>query len=112
MNEKRVEERIQCDAIGCTESHPVDHDCLGEPGFAVGRWLGWVYLDLNRPDLCWRPLRFCSIECMIDYGEMTTRRSQLTPRRYKLDDLLQDTGPDDLSQQRAVRQIRANHPRP
>lgn len=54
---------IWCDAFGCQETHPLDHEMLGEPSFLTGRWLGWVYLDLNRPDLFDRILRFCSVSC-------------------------------------------------
>lgn len=56
---------IQCDALGCNESHPIDHDHIGEVGFDFGRWLGWIYVDLNRRDLFERPLRFCSIWCAV-----------------------------------------------
>lgn len=87
----RAEDRIRCDGLGCRETHPIDHECLGEPSFELGKWLGWVYLDLNRPDLVPRTLRFCSVDCMIDWAEHATRRSHLTPQRHPLDDLLAST---------------------
>lgn len=58
-----AEKKLYCDAYGCEECHPIDHEALGEPSFGTGRWLGWVYLDLNRPDLFPRELRFCSVRC-------------------------------------------------
>lgn len=66
LNNTRTAERsgiIRCDTFGCNETHPIDHEALGEPSFGTGRWLGWVYLDLNRPDLFERQLRFCSVNC-------------------------------------------------
>lgn len=54
---------LRCDAYGCEEKHPIDHEALGQESYETGRWLGWVYLDLNRPDLFPRPLRFCSVRC-------------------------------------------------
>lgn len=57
-------EWLRCDAGGCGEMHPRVHECLGEPSFGENRWLGWVYLDLNRPDLAHRELRFCGIKCL------------------------------------------------
>lgn len=60
----RVVERdgiVRCDAFGCEETHPLDHESLGEECFGTGRWLGWVYLDLNRPDLFERVFRFCCV---------------------------------------------------
>lgn len=53
-----------CDTFGCDEWHPIDHDMLGEPSFEFGRWLGWLYLDANRPDMFPRVFRFCSVSCM------------------------------------------------
>jgi hypothetical protein len=55
---------IACDALGCGESYPIDHDMLGDPGFAPGRWPGWLYLDINREDLFTREMRFCSVMCL------------------------------------------------
>lgn len=60
---------VHCDAFGCNETHPLEHDCLGEPCFGSGRWLGWVYLDPNRPDLFPRELRFCSVRCALWWME-------------------------------------------
>jgi hypothetical protein len=57
-------EMLHCDAFGCTETHPVEHDAMTEPGFRFGKWLGWLYLDINRPDLVDRQLRFCSVFCL------------------------------------------------
>lgn len=75
---------IHCDALGCRETHPVRHEDLGKPGFGIGRWLGWLYLDLNRPDLRDRPLRFCSTWCLRSWliliEENATPPSS-TPRR-------------------------------
>jgi hypothetical protein len=55
---------LRCDAFGCDEIHPLEHECLGDPGYGTGRWLGWLYLDLNRPDLFPVVLRFCSTFCL------------------------------------------------
>lgn len=55
---------LRCDNYGCNETHPLDHDCLGEPSFGTGRWLGWIYVDMNRPDLFERELRFCGTSCL------------------------------------------------
>jgi hypothetical protein len=48
---------IHCDAFGCTETHPIEHEAMTEPGFRFGKWLGWLYLDINRPDLMDRQQR-------------------------------------------------------
>lgn len=67
---------LRCDAFGCIERHPLDHDDIGDVCFGNGRWLGWVYLDLNRPDLWERPVRFCSVGCLqwwLDRESITRR---------------------------------------
>lgn len=56
--------RIACDAMGCDETYPLDHECVTEPGFRFGKWLGWLYLDINRPDLFTDQLAFCSPGCL------------------------------------------------
>lgn len=56
--------RIRCDAWGCDESYPLDHDCLGEVDFPPGRWPGWLYLTVQYAALNWRELRFCDARCM------------------------------------------------
>lgn len=61
---RSVTNTIRCDAFGCDETHPIDHDCVGQPGFALGKWCGWFYLDINRPDIINRTLRFCSFGCL------------------------------------------------
>lgn len=65
-------ERLNCDSLGCVESHPLDHELVGQPSFGTGRWLGWVYLDLNQPLLFQRPLRFCSVFCCARWLEMAS----------------------------------------
>lgn len=73
---------LRCDALGCNETHPLDHEMLGEPSFGTGRWLGWVYLDLNRPDLFPRELRFCSVRCCqwwLDREVVTRLHEPLSP---------------------------------
>lgn len=102
----RAEDRIRCDGFGCTESHPIDHPTVGKDGFGLGRWVGWVYLDLNRTDLFDRPLRFCTIACMTDWCEFATRRSHLTPQRHPFDDLLARTPVDEVDQQRRLTEVR------
>lgn len=59
-----TEELITCDNATCEESYPRFHEERG-PGFDNGKWLGWFYLDLNRPDLHNGPLRFCGFHCLI-----------------------------------------------
>ena len=54
---------VRCDGLGCAETYPRFHTETG-PGFDDGKWLGWVYLDLNRRDLTTRPLRFCGMRCL------------------------------------------------
>ncbi len=75
---------IRCDALWCDESHPLDHDWLGRPSFETGRWLGWVYLDVNRPDLIDRPLRFCCGECLVWWIDNQT---MLRPKRRQPSDM-------------------------
>lgn len=90
---------ITCDAMGCDESHPIDHPDLGEECFGTGRWLGWVYLDLNRPDLLPRPLRFCSVACCVWWLEresITNGRRPLSP----LDEAIRAPS-DELKRKRA-----------
>lgn len=58
---------LRCDNIGCNETHPIDHEDLGQPEFEFGRWMGWMYLDLNREDLFGRAFRFCSTLCLADW---------------------------------------------
>jgi hypothetical protein len=66
---------ITCDAFGCIEAHPYKHECLGEPRFELGKWPGWVYLDLNRPDIMDRTLRFCGLRCMLHWMLMNSQTS-------------------------------------
>lgn len=76
--------RVRCDAAGvggCEETHPLEHELLGDPSFGTGRWLGWVYLDINRPDLLDRELRFCSVGCCtwwLDRQILTAGRREKT----------------------------------
>lgn len=91
--------RILCDALGCEEAHPLDHEMLGEPSFTTGRWLGWVYLDLNRPDLFERVLRFCSVSCCqwwLEREVITRGRRPVTP----LDEALRRPS-DEVARRRA-----------
>ena len=59
-----LEGRVHCDGLGCDETYPVDHEYVGRTGFTDGKWLGWLYLDINRPDLIDRPLAFCRVDCL------------------------------------------------
>lgn len=71
------EEVIHCDAFGCEETYPVHHPQEIEEGFRFGKWLGWVYLDINRPDIIDRPFRFHDALCLrwwIERETMTNRR--------------------------------------
>lgn len=61
---------LRCDNLGCNEMYPLEHEDLGTPGFGTGRWLGWLYLDMNREDLFERDFRFCSTWCVIDWLPM------------------------------------------
>jgi hypothetical protein len=61
---KPREQLVHCDGVGCEETYPRFHDENG-PGFTDGKWLGWFYLDLNRPDLRTGPLRFCGMRCLL-----------------------------------------------
>lgn len=63
---------LRCDALGCNESHPIEHEMLGEESFGTGRWMGWLYLDLNRPDLFDREFRFCQVSCALWWLESNT----------------------------------------
>jgi hypothetical protein len=95
---------IRCDAMWCEESHPIDHECIGEPSFATGRWLGWVYLDLNRPDLFERELRFCSVRCAqwwLDREVVLRVPRDLSP----IDRALRSPA-DAVQRQAALRQLR------
>lgn len=65
---------VRCDMFGCYEWHPLDHESLGDESFGTGRWLGWLYLDLNRPDLYNRPMRFCSVQCCALWLERQAER--------------------------------------
>lgn len=67
---------VRCDAFGCRERHPLNHKEIGKPGFALGKWLGWVYLDINRPDLIDRPLRFCSVLCLEHWLRMNAEHER------------------------------------
>lgn len=69
---------IRCDALGCRETHPILHENVGEPGYELGRWLGWVYLNLNNENLVDRELRFCSAHCCLWWLEREIVRPQLT----------------------------------
>lgn len=82
-----TEARITCDAFGCGESHPVDFPERGEPGFEPGRWLGWLYLDLNLPHMFERELRFCDVACLVHWCDMY-RFKQV--REFPLDKLLKE----------------------
>jgi hypothetical protein len=94
-------EYLRCDGFGCNERHPLDHDCLGEPCFGTGRWLGWVYLDLNRPDLFPRELRFCGTQCLRDWLEREIQnRFDRIPVRTALDDALRAPH-DEIARKRA-----------
>ena len=76
-------EKIKCDAFGCNESHPLEHDAIGEPYFGIGKWLGWMYLDINRPDMFDRPLRFCSVACLLFWiGQNSKTESRIGPIEY------------------------------
>ena len=66
--------QVRCDALGCTETHPLDHEGLGEDSFGTGRWIGWIYLDLNRPDLWTRPMHFCCVQCCAWWLERQAER--------------------------------------
>lgn len=74
--------RVRCDALGCIETHPVEHEFEGQPGFTRGRWAGWVYLDINDPHLSMRPLRFCSYWCL-RYWLEDIEHAQRQRARYK-----------------------------
>lgn len=90
---------IRCDGFGCVETHPIDHELLGEPCFGTGRWIGWIYVDLNRPDLWDRELRFCGVRCLqwwLDKEIITWGRAPRTP----LDDALR-APKDELARARA-----------
>jgi hypothetical protein len=97
-------DRIRCDAFGCIESHPAIHDEMDEQGFEPGYWLGWLYLDLNRPDLSWRPLRFCGTSCLMHWVQMHRERPQVTA----LDLLLRD----EIAMQRHRMRTRTAMPTP
>lgn len=95
---------IRCDAFGCDERHPLEHEDLGEECFGTGRWLGWIYVDLNRPDLFPRDLRFCSVQCAQWWfdREVITRHTQpLSP----LDEALR--APNDVLKRK--RAMKARH---
>lgn len=73
--------RLQCDGPLCDERHPLVHEGLGDISFGVGRWLGWLYLDLNRPDIFPRELRFCGRFCLgrwLDRETVTGSKHKLT----------------------------------
>lgn len=96
----RDSEVICCDALGCRETHPVRHEALGRPGFGIGRWLGWVYLDLNRPDLRADPLRFCSTWCLRWWLNSVEENAGRKPAGY-LDAFLRNPAtPDELAARR------------
>lgn len=92
--------RVFCDALGCPESHPLEHEGLGEESFGTGRWLGWLYIDLNRPDLVERSLRFCSVHCTLWWleRECVTTSGQRT--QSPLDEALRRPN-DELARARA-----------
>lgn len=75
---------VRCDGLGCRESHPLDHEALGEECFGTGRWCGWLYLDLNRPDLYSDVMRFCSVACCMWWLEKQTMNQQYERRRNDL----------------------------
>lgn len=94
---------LRCDAFGCEERHPVVHECLGEECFGTGRWLGWVYLDLNRPDLFARTLRFCSVSCCqwwLEREAITRGKRPSSP----LDEALRAPA-DETARRRAVKHL-------
>ncbi len=94
--------KIVCDGIGCPEAHPIEHDCLGEPSFGVGRWLGWLYVDMNRPDLYPDTLRFCGVGCLEDW--LWRQRRNPRPAPTALDVALR--GGDQLAVRAALKEER------
>lgn len=97
---------IRCDALGCEESHPLDHPNIGDVGFDFGRWLGWIYVDLNRPDLFERQLRFCSIACAVWWLEREVigrGRRPISPLEVAL-----NSPQDRVKRQAALRYLREN----
>jgi hypothetical protein len=69
---------IHCDAFGCGETFPLVHEYLGTPCFTPGRFLGWIFLDINRPDLIDRELAFCGIRCC-EWWLFAKRRGLVDP---------------------------------
>jgi hypothetical protein len=112
--------KFHCDAFGCDETHPLEHDMLGEPGFGTGRWLGWLYLDLNRNDLFPRELRFCSVECAswwLDTARNVRSIDRLSQKKYQPTalDLALRNPDDEVMRERALRERRERQeskPRP
>lgn len=70
---------------GIADPELLDHEMLGEPSFGTGRWLGWIYIDLNRPDLYGddHVVRLCSVTCALWWLE----RECVKPRRVVAEDL-------------------------
>lgn len=84
--------RITCDAWGCDESYPLDHDALGEPDFPPGRWPGWLYLTVQYAALNWRELRFCDARCMQWWLDMASERRYRPGHLDKLIDAARERG--------------------
>ena len=104
MGNSRV---LHCDGFGCGETHPLQHDHLGEMSFGTGRWLGWLYLDLNRLDLWDREMRFCSVACLQHWleREIVTKGKEAPTA---LDEALRRPQ-DELARRRASAEMAAEH---
>lgn len=90
---------LKCDGFGCDERHPLEHECLGEPSFGTGRWLGWIYVDFNRPDLWDREFRFCSVVCLEHWLERESiSRARRTPTAL---DIALRSPQDEVARKRA-----------
>ena len=98
---------LHCDAFACKETHPLQHEHLGAESFGTGRWLGWLYLDLNRPDLWDREMRFCSVACLQHWLEMeiVTKGKETVSA---LDEALRRPQ-DELARHRALAELAAEH---
>lgn len=92
-------DRVYCDNFGCDESYPKSHPDERHPGFVGGRWLGWFYLDINRPDLTDRELRFCDIRCLTWWLETTKTAGASVRNRHVYDE---PTVLDELAVRRTV----------
>ena len=92
--------RFTCDAFGCDESFPLEHEDLGQPCFGTGRFLGWIFIDLNRPDLFPRDLRFCGVRCAEHWLHWRAREGTQRPLT-PLDKALRNPV-DEMARQRAL----------